>query len=791
MTRRKNRNSQRAARRRKNPIKETIQRASGDSKQPRFSAKASERFFFSMIDWVYTTLEKEPSFEPNSKHRDEWLTKVCWKEPHLAGVLNAVVAIDKNRGWTLIGGRNQVNRYQETLHGMQAAPNLTGWRPGMSVSALSYYTTDLGLILEMGREGKNGPMRKMYYTDSTRCNLTGDVDYPLQYDPLDGRRQKWQPMDFLRVVSMPDTREDFNGLGHCAVSRCIELTKMMVAVYEHDREQLGSRAPKGLLLLDGISEQQWVEAMEIREEKKIGLEEEYFAGVAVLAGSGDTAVDGKLLGLSNLPKDFDLQSFTSMLMYGYALCFGYDPSEFYPVQFGALGRGTEMQVQHEKATLKGQMDFAFGFQEQLQLELPETLEFAFDERDDAGELMQSNVASSQAGVIATMGGMAILSDEEIRMLWAEKGLIPYEWTVVDEDVEATDTEDDKESLDAPPDEATAEDADPDETEERKKDRLLSNDYIRRAAETFKSEPIVEYSWPSGVTRTLAESGHWLLKPARRHFIVTREILYENDDVEITDEDIQIAIEVGGERISDEFESLLQGVAAPEDRSIIARLREFLRITHRADETTWYWDADQYRYVTETGTLFSKTRMAGMVNQSIDLSANFTNTLTERLINGDITRAQFSSLLREELKGEYIRQYLLGRGGYAQMSQADWGSIGGSLAEQYRYIDGFIDAILSGDLTAKELASRSRMYSNSSREAYSRARDRTMVAWGADEEGWYTTSGNSCVNCVDYEGEGFMPMGYFPEPCDGTTVCLTNCRCGKVGRNSKTGVEYEG
>ena len=153
----------------------TIERASSDSKQPRFSAKASQEFFISILNWTHTELETEPAYEPNSTIRDTWLSTVCWKEPHLAGVINGVVSIDKNRGWTLVGGRNQVNRYQEILHGFEAAPNLAGWRPGTSVSALSYYTTDLGLILEMGREGKNGPMRKMYYTDSTRCSLTGNV----------------------------------------------------------------------------------------------------------------------------------------------------------------------------------------------------------------------------------------------------------------------------------------------------------------------------------------------------------------------------------------------------------------------------------------------------------------------------------------------------------------------------------------------------------------------------------------------------------------------------------------
>ena len=772
----------------------TIQRASSDSKQPRFSAKAAGEFFISIMNWTHSALENEPPYIENSMVRDQWLSEVCWKEPHLAGVINGVVSIDKNRGWTLVGGRNQVNRYQEILHGFEAAPNLAGWRPGTSVSALSYYTTDLGLILEMGREGKNGPMRKMYYTDSTRCNLTGNVKFPLQYDPYKGKKQDWRPLDFLRVVSMPDIREQYNGLGHCAVSRCIELTKVMVAVYEHNREQLGSKAPKGLLMLDGISETSWDDAMEIRDAKLEGLEQEYFAGVAVLAGSGDTSVDAKLIALSQLPKDFDLQAFTSMLMYGYALCFGYDPSEFYPVQFGSLGRGTEMQVQHEKATAKGQMDYAFGFQEQVQLELPPALEFTFDERDDAGELAQAQVRKAQAEIVSTMRltGPGDLSTEEVRQLWAEAGLIPREWTEIEEDVEATDTgeEDAIESEDK--DKVTDEEAqEAAETIQEQKDRLLDNPYIRRAAEDFRSEPIVEYSWPKDRTRILAESGTWLLSPERRYYTLNREVLYESedDDVEITDEDIEIAIEVGAERLGEEFESLLLGEEAPTSSASRA-INKFLRL-FRQDTEYWYWDADAYRYVDSTGALFPAKSMQTMVNSSLEMSSNYTSDITQRLASGDLTRSQFTELLRAELKGEYIRQYMLGRGGYEQMTFKDWGSIGGSLAEQYRYIDGFIDTILEGKLSEKQLSARAKMYANSAREANARARNVTMKDWGVDEEFWYTTSGNSCVDCLDYEAMGYQELGYFPFPCDGTTVCLTNCKCGKTGRNSKTGEEYEG
>ncbi|MBE9478879.1 MAG: hypothetical protein IMY80_02855 [Chloroflexi bacterium] len=605
--------------------------------------------------------------------------------------------------------------------------------------------------------------------------------------------QKWEILDFMRCASLPDMREEYNGLGHCALSRCIELTKLMVAVYEHDREQLGSKAPRGLLLLEGIDQKQWDSSMVIRAARKEGLEQEYFANVAVLASGGSRSIDAKLVALSKLPQNFDLQAFTSMLMYGYALCFGYDPSEFYPVQFGSLGRGTEMEIQHEKATVKGKLDYAYAFQENLQGELPPTIDFNFDERDDSGDLTLANVQKTHAETVASMRntGPGDLSVAETRQLWAEYGLIPREWTEVEEDVEIEDTESPEVSEEEAGDVET-EDIESAEEEERRfeylhrkrdRDRLLSNIHVRSAAETFPKEAIVEYSWPQKRMHVLAESGYGLLTPPRSYHFISREVLYDTDEVEITDDDVEKAIQKGEDRLGAEFKSLLLGEPLPEERGFLDR------ILKRQDDQ-WYWDASNLRYVNSAGTVFPQAQLRMMMTESIKLSSEYLNNISNQYTNGNITRTQFIDGMRRELKNEYIRQYMLGRGGYEQMTYADWGSVGGDLASQYRYIDGFADDLLAGDLTPGQIETRSGMYSNSAREAYSKGKDKVMRAWGADEESWYTTSGNSCVDCLDNEAAGWQEIGYFSFPGDGSTICLTACRCGKSYRNSVSGEEYD-
>src|SRR5690242_20297214 len=126
--------------------------------------------------------------------------------------------------------------------------------------------------------------------------------------------------------------------------------------------------------------------MAARDAALAGENYKYFDAVAVLA-SGAADVDAKLVALSQLPAGFDRRTFTDLLMFGYALVFGYDPIEFWPVQFGALGRGNETQIQHDKATGKGGLDFALGFQEQLQENLPDTLQYDLDQRDQDADLI--------------------------------------------------------------------------------------------------------------------------------------------------------------------------------------------------------------------------------------------------------------------------------------------------------------------------------------------------------------------------------------------------------------------
>lgn len=184
--------------------------------------------------------------------------------------------------------------------------------------------------------------------------------------------------------------------------------------------------------------------------------------------------------------------------------------------------------------------------------------------------------------------------------------------------------------------------------------------------------------------------------------------------------------------------------------------------------TWYWDKEAFDYTDDDGGQMGREKLLAFGRTSLQASTDKVDLLAARVADGLITADAWHKEMRDELKGEYIRQYLLGRGGRNQMTQVDWGSVGGSLAEQYRWLNRFADQVAGGNLTEGQIKVRSladlagivgerpfqdvrraAMYVNSAREAFFRAQSRAR---------------------------GFEPSDLPYMPADGATICLTRCNC---------------
>jgi len=176
---------------------------------------------------------------------------------------------------------------------------------------------------------------------------------------------------------------------------------------------------------------------------------------------------------------------------------------------------------------------------------------------------------------------------------------------------------------------------------------------------------------------------------------------------------------------------------------------------------WTWSDKSHRYHdSATGRFMGKAEVLGYVQDSLDsartapastlvggVNSAGTDLLSNLVSNEMMNPRDWHEMMREETKREVIRQYMLGRGGRGSMTAVDWGSCGGIIADQYRYLKDFAKLVEEGALSEGQIRARSAMYINSAREGFERGQAR---AYGLPELPAY--------------------------PGDGKTICLTNCAC---------------
>ena len=166
-----------------------------------------------------------------------------------------------------------------------------------------------------------------------------------------------------------------------------------------------------------------------------------------------------------------------------------------------------------------------------------------------------------------------------------------------------------------------------------------------------------------------------------------------------------------------------------------------------EQSLWVWDerVNQYRE-TATGRFIGIEKMNSLRDVYQEQQNAVLKSFTQDYIDGNITIQQYSDQCRKIIKNTYIDMYSMGRGGRNNMSQADWGRVGGMLKEQYSYFDKLMGQIERGEISPAQAMARLKMYINSANEAMWRG---------------YVSN---------------LPFKLPAYPGDGSTECLTNCRC---------------
>jgi hypothetical protein len=206
--------------------------------------------------------------------------------------------------------------------------------------------------------------------------------------------------------------------------------------------------------------------------------------------------------------------------------------------------------------------------------------------------------------------------------------------------------------------------------------------------------------------------------------------------------------------------------------------------------TWNPEKGRYQYQGENNDRFlTLSEVMSRVSSSTTATENTIRQLAHLLSDGSISPEAWRDAMRSTIKDKFLVQYMAGYGGRDKMTYSEWGRVGRMIRDQYKYLNGFYDAVLEGDLTAEQIASRAAMYIDASQSAFNKAFDRRANQLGYDQEQWLLGFAEHCDDCLAYSAMGWQPIGTFPIPGDGTTRCIVNCKCTKQYRNTKTNETY--
>ena len=187
-----------------------------------------------------------------------------------------------------------------------------------------------------------------------------------------------------------------------------------------------------------------------------------------------------------------------------------------------------------------------------------------------------------------------------------------------------------------------------------------------------------------------------------------------------------------------------------------------------------WNEVAGRYIAPNGRFVSFEQIRLYLDATLDTSEQKVMALSRQLQAGQITVQEWQLGMRDTLKSIHLASSALAKGGWAQMSQADYGRVGFRLKEQYAYLQKFAKQIENGYLLDGRFLNRVQLYSQSGRLTYHMVQRSEMLIRGMTEEQNILGAADHCSECVSETARGWVPIGDLV--LVGQRICMTNCRC---------------
>src|ERR1700755_1112519 len=198
-----------------------------------------------------------------------------------------------------------------------------------------------------------------------------------------------------------------------------------------------------------------------------------------------------------------------------------------------------------------------------------------------------------------------------------------------------------------------------------------------------------------------------------------------------------------------------------------------------------FDRSAGRYRGPTGTFVPQAQVRAYLDEALESAGKRMDLLASQLRSGQIDLISWEVRMRREVKIVTTYSGAAAKGGWAQMTEADYGRIGNYPRRQYEYLRGFARDIQSGKQPLNGMVNaRAKLYSESGRPLYHRIEKAEMLVRGNKQRQSIRHGRDSCDGCVMAERAGWHDIEGSTVPEIGERECGNRCRCSWAYRVSE-------
>lgn len=198
-----------------------------------------------------------------------------------------------------------------------------------------------------------------------------------------------------------------------------------------------------------------------------------------------------------------------------------------------------------------------------------------------------------------------------------------------------------------------------------------------------------------------------------------------------------------------------------------------------------WDSSARRYRGPSGQFIASGRALASLETDILNLRSVTDLLADDLRARRMSLVEWRLEMQTVIKHTHLGAAELAMGGRAQMTPADYGRVGQIVREQYGFLEGWVQEIVSGSAPLDgRLGQRARLYVAAARPTYVTIRTHDLRESGFDQERSILTDAEHCGECVSEDAKGWQPIGDMISI--GSRTCRVLDKCRAELRNSRTG-----